>query len=174
MKGKYVYLRGIQSFDIEILSKWNFDEEIERFFPPKLPNSDIEQKLWFEQQTTGNNKKKLIICDIEDNCPIGLISIMNIDHINKNCEIGISIGEKNFFGSPHSSEAFLLVLSFLFRQYNMHIVYCKTFESNWRAIKFVKKFGFEEEGILKDRIFRNNSYESWVCLSLSSSRWNDQ
>ena len=169
MNGNYVYLRGLIREDFNLVQRWNFDEELIPYLPSKLPNSELEQKDWFERQLSGSDRKKLIICDKENDIPIGLIGIMQIDHINKNCEIGITIGEKKYHGQPHTKEAFRLALDFLFNQFNMHIVYLRVIENNHRAVRFFENFGFTSEGLLRDRLFKDGKFLSWLSMSLKSA-----
>jgi RimJ/RimL family protein N-acetyltransferase len=166
MKGKLTHLISLSKEHLPIVSSWNFDPEVNEFFSGRFPNNLQEQELWFQNQINKTDKKKLVIIDNQTNKEIGMIGIMKIDHINKNCEIGITIGEKSFWGKNHSHDSLNVCLNFLFHQLQMHCVYATVLSSNERALKFFKKNNFENNGFLKEAIFRNNKFENLQFLSL--------
>ena len=92
-----------------------------------------------------------------------------IDHVNKNCELGITIGEKSFWGKNHSHDALHICLNFLFHQLQMHCIYATVLSSNQRALKFFAKNNFENNGYLRDAVFRNGKFENLQFLSLINS-----
>jgi RimJ/RimL family protein N-acetyltransferase len=173
MKNDIVSLRALEEIDIELVRKWNFDPEITEFFPARWPVSASEQKKWFEAQQSSATKKRLLILDTGNAEPIGLIAFMDIDHTNKNCEVGITIGNKSYWGKPHAFEAMKLGLNFLFDQLNMHLVYLKVMAENERAIGFFKKCGFVSSGILRDMIYTNGRFNSWNWMSINRTEYEE-
>ena len=171
MQGELVFLRALEEDDLVTVRKWNFDAEISRYFSSRFPVSMEEQKKWYTHQYNSETKKRLIICDKKTEQMIGLVGFMQIDHLNRNCEIGITIGETAYWGQPHGGEALRLALKFLFKDYNMHLVYLKVFENNTRAIKFFQKNRFVQNGILRDMIFWEGKYVSWVWMSIRFDEW---
>lgn len=103
--------------------------------------------------------------------PIGLIGVLNIDQVNKNAEIGITIGESAYWGREHAREAVELVVGYLFEQEAFHLLYARILETNGRALRFFEKLGFEREGVLKDMIFRNGRYVGWVWMAIVRDDW---
>jgi RimJ/RimL family protein N-acetyltransferase len=96
---------------------------------------------------------------------------MGIDHVNKNCEIGITVGDSAYWGQPHAREAIRLVLQFLFAQLNMHLVYLRVMEDNKRAVAFFEKCGFIQAGILREMVFTNGAYHSWIWMSVTQEEF---
>jgi RimJ/RimL family protein N-acetyltransferase len=171
MEGKVVSLRALEENDLSLVRRWNCDPEITRYFTSRWPVSMTEQKRWFDTQINTANKKRLIITDRSTDKPIGLLGFTEIDHVNKNCEIGLTIGDRAYWGQPHAREAMQLALKFLFMQFNMHIVYLRVMQANERAIAFFKKCGFTQNGILRDMVFVNGSYQSWLWMSITQAEF---
>jgi RimJ/RimL family protein N-acetyltransferase len=48
----------------------------------------------------------------------------------------------------------------------MHCIYATVLSSNHRALKFFAKNNFENNGFLRDAIFRNGKFENLQFLSL--------
>lgn len=162
---EHVLIRSIELADLDILTKWNFDTTINQFFPPKLPNSRIEQEEWFKQQV-GPNKKKLIAIDTQNNTPFALIGFINWDQLNRHCEIGITVGNRDYWGNRLVLPTFSAALRFGFENMNLQIIHLRVFESNVRAIAFFEKCGFRREGVLRNRIFKDGSYHGWLSMSV--------
>lgn len=169
--GRYILLRSIEETDIVKVRYWNFDDEISRYFESRFPISLVEQKKWFESQINQSNKQKLIIIDKSTNDSIGMIGIMKIDHVNKNCEVGVTIGERDFWGKAHGKEALKLTLDYLFLQINMQTIYATIIEENIRSINFFKKFGFVQNGLLKDMVYKDGKYQSYVWMSIQKENY---
>ncbi|MFN5629349.1 MAG: hypothetical protein ACK48W_08675, partial [Bacteroidota bacterium] len=76
MKGKLTHLVSLSKEHLPLVSKWNFDPEVNEFFSGRFPNNQQEQEAWFLNQINKIDKKKLVIIDNESNKEIGLIGIM--------------------------------------------------------------------------------------------------
>lgn len=166
MRNEIITLRSIEKVDLELIRAWNFDPIISKYFSPRLPISLDEQLKWYENQTSSNSKKKLIIELNETKEAIGMLGIMNLDFLNKNCEVGITIGNNNFEGKGIARQAITLVLDFLFKQFDMHMVYLNVLESNSRAIRFFEKMGFNKKGKIEDIMYLDNKYQSYIWMNL--------
>src|SRR5690606_13415848 len=139
----------------DVIARWNFSQELSDFFPPRFPNSAFEQEAWFKKQFEIKDKKILVIESVKDKELIGLLSFMKIDHINKNCEVGITIGEEKYRGKSIAEKALFMGLNFLFLQQNIYTVYARVLDQNIRAIKFLIKTGFQQDGIQRNMVFHN-------------------
>jgi|GEM_PF-2240141 len=165
--GNLVYLRSMEMEDMDQVRKWNFDPQIRPSLNTSLPVSRIQQKLWFERLQTDRTKHKLVIVDRTTGRDIGIMSAMKIDHEHKNCEVGWTIGEKEFWGKGHAIDAAFTFLSFLFDQFGLHMVYAYVLSSNARALSFfVNKIGFAETGRYKEARFKDGVYIDNVLLCL--------
>jgi diamine N-acetyltransferase len=172
MQGTFVTLRALEESDLPLVRQWNFDPEITLYFTSRWPVSMAEQKKWFDAQVNDASKKRLIITDKATQQPIGMLGIMQIDHLNKNCEIGITVGDRAYWGQPHAWEAMQLTLKFLFIQFNMHLVYLRAMQDNERAIAWLEKFfGFTRNGVLRDMVFVNGAYHNWVWMSITQAEF---
>jgi RimJ/RimL family protein N-acetyltransferase len=165
MNGHKIFLRALEPTDLTYLSQWNFDAVTSRYFSPRLPVSEYEQSQWFHAQT-GSDRKKLMICEKESSLPVGLISLMRIDHINKQAETGMTIGEKSALRKGYAGEALGLLLRFAFESWNFHRIYARVLDENIAAQQFYLKNHFTIEGRERDSLFWENRYHDVLCYSL--------
>jgi RimJ/RimL family protein N-acetyltransferase len=74
---------------------------------------------------------------------IGMVSCYNIDARNRVGELGIYLGETEYWGQGYGTDALLTFLRHLFRDLDFDEVYLHTYESNVRARRSYEHAGFE-------------------------------
>lgn len=169
ISGDLVVIKGITKDSAKDIYNWVNKEELREFTGTIYPVSEYEHDEWIKNQFSYNNRKLFLICDKSNDKNIGTIGIKNIDWINRNAEIFISIGDYPQNGSGYGAEAVKLIISFCFNHINLHKVYLHVFESNLRAINCYKKIGMVQEGILIDHHYNNGKYENVLIMSLLNS-----
>jgi len=166
-----ISLRPVNFEDLETLTVWNFDPEIAKYFSQRPEKNHNLQVKWMQNLLQSETKRKFIVIDNQSSLAIGVVGFMHIDTENKNAEIGITIGNKKYWGKPHGKEALNSCLHFGFLELNLHIIYSRVFENNLRAIRFFEKAGFTADGIKRDCFFKENEFISSVELSLTSEEF---
>ncbi len=131
---------------LSYVSKWNYDPEINVYFSTRPPYSEARQIQWLEQTLKDSSKKKFIILHQISHTPIGLIGLMKIDPINQNAELGITIGEKSYWGTGAAQMATQTLLQYAFLMLHLNEVYAQVFKKNKRSIAFFSRLGFSEKG----------------------------
>ncbi len=101
---------------------------------------------------------------------MGLVRIDRIDSVNRNCAVGLDLVPQQR-GKGLSVKVYKWLLDYLFLQLNMHMVYLEVLESNERAIHVYERLGFQVDGRLRQRIFRNGAYEDSIIMSLLRSEY---
>ena len=89
---------------------------------------------------------------------IGNIKLDFHDSISNVSELGILIGNKNFWGKGIAKDACNLVLDYGFNVLKLRKIFLAVFENNVAAIKLYKSIGFKMEGKLKKHVSINGSY----------------
>jgi RimJ/RimL family protein N-acetyltransferase len=90
-----------------------------------------------------------------------------------NADLGLYIGEKDKWGKGYRTEVTQLLLQEAFEQMNLHKVGWWTFAENKASIALAKKFGFKEEGRLRDQNFFNNEFHDSVILGLLKNQYDN-
>ena len=93
-----------------------------------------------------------------NNQHIGNIKLDFHDSISNVSELGILIGNKNFWGKGIAKDACNLVLDYGFNVLKLRKIFLAVFENNVAAIKLYKSIGFKMEGKLKKHVSINGSY----------------
>lgn len=77
---------------------------------------------------------------------VGNCALMNPDFINRNAELGIFVGDKNYWGKGIGTESILLLLDFGFNVLNLHNIWLSFFDFNTKSKSIYEKCGFKVLG----------------------------
>jgi [ribosomal protein S5]-alanine N-acetyltransferase len=160
LEGKKIYLRAISLSDVteEYLS-WLNDEETTRGLASGVFPSTIEELQRFVEGVVSNkNIVMFAICDHSDDKHIGNIKLDNFDWVSRTCELGLLIGNKNYWGKGIGSEVCRLTLEYAFSDLNIRKVSLAVYENNPAAIRLYEKLGFVTEGQLRKHVFEGGTY----------------
>jgi RimJ/RimL family protein N-acetyltransferase len=177
LKGENVILRPVKRKDIKIFLKWFNDPEVIQYLTLFKPITEMEEEKWIEEIAKRNN----IIFVIEAifkkgnkktiRKPIGNCGFHIIDHLNQNAEIGIAIGEKEYWGKGYGTEAISLLVDYGFNVLNLRRISSGTFSFNQRSIKMHQKLGFVQEGIRRQARFKNGQFHDDVIFGILREEW---
>jgi RimJ/RimL family protein N-acetyltransferase len=81
-------------------------------------------------------------------------------------ELGILIGEKDYWGKGYGTDAIVTVLRFAFEAMNLHRVWLTTGENNPRAFACYRRCGFREEGRLRQDRYLGGRYWDTVVMGV--------
>src|SRR5436305_9969446 len=102
-----------------------------------MPQSLERLQAEFDQNAAKGGRDGAWFAIEVDGKLIGQCALFNFEQcqgVNRNCELGIGIGEKSLWGKGYGSEASRLLLEWAFVHRNMHRVYLTTLATNERAI----------------------------------------
>lgn len=105
-------------------------------------------------------RQETVILAIEtmDGVHIGSVGLESIDWKNRNAALGISIGEKAYWGQGYGADAIRTLLSLAFHEMNLHRVYLRVDADNARGIRCYDKIGFQRDGTLREVVFKEGAY----------------
>ena len=168
ISGQRVYLRAISADDAttDYLS-WLNDEETTRGLASGLFPSTLEDLRLFIHGMVGNkNAVMFAICDNINQTHIGNIKLDKFDWVSRTCELGLLIGNKNYWGKGIGYEVCKLTIEYAFSDLNMRKVLLAVYENNPAAISLYNKLGFVQEGCLRQQIFEGGSYYDKIYMGL--------
>lgn len=145
IEGERVYLSPINIEDAAKYTEWLNDLEItvNLSMPHKTYTLEQEKEALKKLSTEGYN---FAIVNQKDDQLLGNCGLMNVDLINRIGEVGIFIGNKDFWNQGYGTEAMELLLDYAFNLLNLNNLELKAYAFNKRAIKCYQKCGFKEIG----------------------------
>jgi RimJ/RimL family protein N-acetyltransferase len=151
--GNKCFLSPIDPNDAEKFTEWLNDLELT--INLTLYNSIINVE---SEQIFLNNLSKehnYSIIDNETNELIGNCGFVDIDNVNQTAEVGIFIGNKNYWNKGYGTEALSLLMDYGFKSLNLHNILIRVYDYNKRAKKSYEKTGFKQIGIRRESLYRN-------------------
>lgn len=167
LKGKLVNLRAIERKDLDEIMKWVNDREVTKYLAAFLyPVSQEEEEKFLERAMSRNDTEKNLVMETKERVYIGQISLHKIDWKNSNAELGIVIGNKEYWGKGYGTEAIKILLHHAFNQMNLYKIYLQVFEFNQRGIRCYEKCGFKKEGKLRKNHFYKAKYYDVILMGI--------
>lgn len=165
LKSKRINLRPIENKDLKVLNKWKNDYEIFKYLGGGFqPQSINEQEKYISNLINNSGASKRFIIDNGE--AIGMVGLYDINFINRNCDLGIYIGEKSEQGKGYAKETMDLILDFAFNNLNLKKIKLNVVNANNKAINLYNSLGFKEVGILKEERFINGKFEDVKIMEL--------
>lgn len=169
IRGDHVTLKALTEDDVLNTNwyGWFNDEEITAHMQKHYyPNTEAKQLEYLKASIENSpNKLQLGIWDKQDNIMIGVISLSDIDFLNRKCEIAGFIGEKKYQKMKPFVEANKLVIAHAFNSLNMHKVYGGSMTKEV-SLLFQRVLGFKEEGVKRSELYKNGKYHDAYMIGL--------
>ncbi len=99
---------------------------------------------------------------------IGNCSYYNISETNNEAELGIMIGNRDYWDKGYGTDVISTLVNHIFRQTNLNRIYLKTVDSNARAQRCFTKCGFSPYGQMA-----RDGY-NFVLMELHRDQWQQQ
>jgi RimJ/RimL family protein N-acetyltransferase len=165
--GKQVYLRPVEISDAPLIQKWHNDPDVRRSARVgELPVTYTKEESDINVARDSQDEIYLLIVKKNTDDPIGFIRLNFIDRASRNMWLRMIIGNKNARGKNLAQDALTAALEWLFSEQNVHRITLETYETNKRAIRFFKKLGFKQEGVIREAIYIDGKYYNIVSLGL--------
>lgn len=140
-----IQLRELSLHDTEDRYQWSLDREVTKHLvvPDQYPPFTREDtKKWIEMcmnRTNGYEQRAIVI---EEGIHIGWADLKNFDTTNKNAELGIAIGNKEYWGRGYGLAALYRMLQVGFENFSLEKIWLRVDADNTKAIKSYEKAGF--------------------------------
>jgi len=158
--GKKCYLSPINIEDAEKYCEWLNDLEVSINLLTFSQQLSLERERNILNDMVKNNSLIFAIIDSDSDKLIGNCSIFRVNHLNRKAEVGIFIGDKQFWSKGYGTEALSLLIDYGFNILNLNNIMLEVFSYNERAIKCYNKVGFKEIGRRREALIRaGNKYD---------------
>jgi RimJ/RimL family protein N-acetyltransferase len=106
-----------------------------------------------------------------DGVIIGDCGLTHFSTDHRHCMLGISIGDKDYWGKGYGEDVMTVLLDYVFDHLNMHRVHLGVFSTNPRAQRLYRKLGFVDEGADREAVFKDGRYIDNIRMSILDREW---
>ena len=166
-QGRYV-LRDMTTDDLRLVFEWRNQERIRNAMYTDHVISWDEHTQWFARVSSDPSNRQLVF--EVDGRPVGVVSFTDIDVVNQRARWGFYLGESDVARGTGSRMEFL-ALNFAFDTLELRRLSCEVFVFNDKVTKLHGKFGFVEEGRLREHNLKAGVFEDVVLLGMLKDEW---
>jgi diamine N-acetyltransferase len=174
--GKRVRLRAIDRKDLPLFVTWLNDPEVRENISIYIPLSINQEEEWFNSMLKQPLEEQPLTIEVlqgEEWSVVGNMSLFKLDLHNRSAEVGIFIGDKQYWGQGYGVDAMRLMQRHGFNHLNLNRIYLRVNETNQRGIRCYEKSGFKLEGKLRQAQFLNGKYIDTLWMAILKDEWQD-
>ena len=168
--GHKITLRSKNLADARNSYAWQTDPELARMdaiSPLDMAFAQYLSEYTFELYSPSTNRQEFAIETMDDEY-IGNCVYYGINGAKGEAELGIMIGNRDYWDDGYGADAVSTLLNHIFSQTNLQRIYLKTLDWNTRAHKCFRKCGFARYGHMTKDGF------NFLLMELHRKQWQAQ
>ena len=167
-------LRELRRSDLPTINGWRADKDlIDRLGATfRYINEEVDER-WFNaymDRRSTTVRCAIVEADKPDTI-LGLVSLCDIDSHNRSCVFHIMIGDKNARGKGMGTFAVTEILRHAFEDLNLNRVELTVLPDNEPALALYRRAGFQQEGLLRQQVYKNGAYRDMILMSILREEW---
>jgi RimJ/RimL family protein N-acetyltransferase len=175
IKGKLVGLTAVEKEDLKSLKDWRNNTEFRKHFREYRELNMAMQEKWFEQKVVNDSTTMMFsIKRLSDNELIGCCGFVYINWVHKHADLSLYIGWKDAYidDKGYAKEACDLLLNYGFNELGLNKVWTEIYEFDTKKKKLYDKFGFHQDGLLRENYFYDGKWWNSRILSILAKDYN--
>ncbi len=165
-------LRDVGAEDREKILRWRNSPEVAKYMYTDHHIGAREHERWFERILQDRTCRYwIIVCDGQD---VGLANLYGLDEQNQRCYWAFYLASPDVRGKGVGSFVEYSVLRYVFEELKLRKLCCEVLGSNEAVVSIHKSFGFREEGLFREHIFKGGQSIDVVCLAMLRHEWESQ
>ena len=173
LKAQRVEIRWLKDADVPALFKIFSDSEVTRYWSsPPLQHQDDAEKLLGEIHSLFQSRTLFQwgVARVEDDAIIGTCTLARLDANHRVAEVGFALA-RDCWGRGYMKEALPLLIDFAFSRLGLRRLEADVDPRNIASLRLVERFGFKQEGLLRERYCMNAELQDAVILALLEREW---
>lgn len=167
-----IYLRALEVEDHVKIHQWRNDPVYQKGVGSHVRYTNLEtEKEWIKNviaRHTRGEEVRLAVVERKTDEIIGVFSLLDIDHFNKNASYHWMIGPSDKRGRGYALEAAAKVLHYGFSQLGLVRIWGHILDDNDNVFSFVNRFPkmIHKEGVLRKAVFKNGEYRDMIVVGI--------
>jgi RimJ/RimL family protein N-acetyltransferase len=171
LRSERVLLRPMRQDDVIRQHEFNQDIELYGLDSDEPHVSPLERAQAFYNSRTQDETNRVVFAIEVDGQYIGNCGLKGLNNRHGNAELGIMIGDRDYWGRGYGREAINLLLHYAFHYLGVRRIELTTHAKNERAIRCYLACGFVEEGRPRKVVWIEGEYVDLVNMGLLREEW---
>ena len=172
IRGSKVILREQQSEDAGFFAYW-FNQPTVMFQCGFTEPTDEEHERKVIREFHKTKDSVWFTITDHDGNILGETGLLRMFPAWHQTDLTIIIPDPEMQHKGYGTEAIRIMLDMAFKEYEMHRVSIGVVGLNTDALKFYRKIGFKQEGVLEEGYYWNNEYSDFIMMRILSQEWNE-
>ena len=164
-----IKFEDIRKEHLEIMRNWRNSKEVKTHMYTDTCITPQQQEKWYKNIKARNDERHWVITSNGD--PVGVVNLKDIDFHHKTAEWAFYIGNTEHRNTGAATLIEYKLLEYVFLEMKLHKLNCAVLDFNNKVINMHKKFGFQQEGVVRENILKNNRYVSVILLGILDREW---
>lgn len=170
IRGNLLKLRAVEKADLPILHRLHNDNKTMGYFFEEPFETLRELEDLYEKYVHNTTERRFMLETVASNEPVGVLSLIEIDEINRKCEIDIIVDEK-YRGKGYGRHGFVLGVKYGFDVLNLYKIYLLLLPHNHAGQRIYSYAGFKRECVLKKEFYVNGTYHDVHRMCIFARNW---
>lgn len=162
--GEKCYLSPINPDDAARFTKWVNDLEVVQYTSLATVNLNVPNET--EALNRLSREHHYTIVEKDRHQPIGSCGFMDLNQWDGTAEIGIFIGDKDFWNAGYGTESMCLLIDYGFQYLNLENILLRVFDFNKRGQACYEKVGFKQIGKRRNALKRFQSSHDIIYMDI--------
>lgn len=162
-----IVLRSIEIEDAHILRQMINDPKLENLVVGWSQPVSLHYQIEWIKNISNDFRYMIDFADVT----VGTCSITNVDYKNSTASLNIKLCNENYKGKGIGTSVIDMLLNYCFNELNLNNISASILDYNAPSLSLFNKCGFTQEGVLKNRVFKNGKYHNLVVLSISRDEY---
>ena len=166
--------RAIEPVDAALLCQWFNDDKVNFGSNMKIYPHSIEQIRGDISKGAYRSSSRIGILALVGELPIGLGTIYSIDRLNGKAEVGIVIGNTDYWNKGYASKIVYELVRICFEGMGLNRVYFNAYEYNRASTLLLSMVGLTFEGVIRESFYRGDRFWDKSLFSILSHEWRER
>lgn len=171
-----VRLREIERSDLPMLRRWRNQYDVRRATREYRLLTDLNQEQWFQGLHKSPPDAIMFVIEVEDPvtsqwCSVGACGLCYIDWKNRHAELSYYVGDEGSRGHGVGGKVLSTLFQYGFGELGLHHIWGEVYEYNEAALRSDEKAGFQVEGKVRNRVFRDGKFWGSYMVGISEEEW---
>ena len=154
---------------LETVRQWRNMEHVRQYMYTEHYITPEEHRKWFA--TVSESKKYKYWVITVNSKGVGLVNLADIDYENLVASWAFYIADLSQIGTGLGSMVEYHLIDYYFTEIKFNKLCCSVLDFNEHVVEMHKKFGFQQEGLLRSQIKKGNKFVNVVLLGMLRDEW---